>query len=255
MKHDISEKEKLESPYVFQRDKIDFVLNIRELPWTERQKEIISIILDKKTKVVFLKGVAGTGKTLLAMYCGLQLLNQKRVSDLVLIRSAVESSDSKLGYLPGDVSDKLNVYAIPFYDKIAELLSEQDTKKLQKDDRTIVTPVNYIRGLHFAVKFVCCDEIQNTTEKEMRSILTRLGEFTKTVLCGDPEQSDLPANKSCFTEIYDMFNTDESKSKGIYCLELTEKDIVRSELCRYFVEKFKHRDIEKKNSSINGNHK
>ena len=84
------------SPYVFQKEKINYELQIKELPWTDKQKEIISTFLDKKTKVLLLKGPAGTSKTILSMYCGLTLLNKKRISDLVLVRSAVESSDSKL---------------------------------------------------------------------------------------------------------------------------------------------------------------
>ena len=81
------------SPYVAQREKIDFSLNVRELPWTDKQKEIINLFLDKKTKLMLLKGPAGTSKTILSMYLGLQLLNMKKVSDIVLVRSAVESSD------------------------------------------------------------------------------------------------------------------------------------------------------------------
>ena len=98
------------SPYVAQREKINFDLRIRELPWTEKQKKIIELFLDKHTKLMILKGPAGTSKTMLSMYLGLTLLNQKKVSDIVLVRSAVESSDSKLGYLPGDLTEKIQVY-------------------------------------------------------------------------------------------------------------------------------------------------
>ena len=227
------------SPYVYQREKINYDLKIGELPWTNRQKQIISRFLDKKTKVLFLKGPAGTSKSMLSMYCGLQLLNQKRVSDLILIRSAVESADSKLGYLPGTMEDKFNVYLQPFYEKFNELLTPTCIQKLQKDDRITMCPINFARGLHFSVRFVCSDESQNLTTKEIFTLMTRLGPFCKTIICGDPDQSDLPKGKSGFNVVYDLFDNAESQDHGIYCETLTDEDIVRSELCKFIAGKFK----------------
>jgi phosphate starvation-inducible PhoH-like protein len=227
------------SPYVFQKEKINYELQIKELPWTDKQKEIISTFLDKKTKVLLLKGPAGTSKTILSMYCGLTLLNKKRISDLVLVRSAVESSDSKLGFLPGDIMEKFNVYLTPFHDKFSELLNKSQIDRLQKDNRLTICPINFARGLHFSAKFVCADEIQNFSTREIHTIMSRIGEFSKVFLCGDPEQSDLPHGKSGFAKVYDLFNNDESKENGIFCMELTEDDIVRSELCRFITHKFK----------------
>jgi len=227
------------SPYVFQKEKINYELQIKDLPWTDKQKEIISTFLDKKTKVLLLKGPAGTSKTTLAMYCGLTLLNKKRISDLVLVRSAVESSDSKLGFLPGDILDKFNVYLTPFHDKFSELLNKAQVDRLQKDNRITICPINFARGLHFSAKFVCADEIQNFSKREIHTIMSRIGEFSKVFLCGDPEQSDLPAGKSGFNKVYDLFNNEEGREHGIFCMELTEEDIVRSELCRYITHKFK----------------
>ena len=227
------------SPYVFQRDKISFDLTIKNLPWTEKQKEIIATFLDKKTKVLFLKGPAGTSKTTLAMYCGLTLLNMRRISDMVLVRSAVESSDSKLGFLPGDVAEKFNVYLTPFHDKFEELLCKAQLDRLEKDNRLTICPINFARGLHFSAKFVCADEVQNFSKREIHTLMSRIGEFSKVFLCGDPEQSDLPAGKSGFDKVYNLFNNDEAKEHGIFCMELTEDDIVRSELCKFITHKFK----------------
>lgn len=227
------------SPYVYQRDKISYDLSIAELPWTEKQKAIIELFLHKSTKVLFLKGVAGTSKTILSMYLGLQLLKQRKVSDLVLIRSAVESSDSKLGFLPGDISEKFGVYLAPFNDKFAELLPKAQIDKLEKDNRINICPINYARGLHFAVKFVCCDEFQNLTIREARTLMTRIGEFCKVIICGDPDQSDLPNGKSGFNKVYDAFNNEQAQNHGIFCIELTEEDIVRSEICKFITHRFK----------------
>ena len=227
------------SPYVAQREKIDFTLNVRELPWTAKQKEIIDIFLDKNTKLMILKGPAGTSKTILSMYLGLQLLNMKKVSDIVLVRSAVESSDSKLGYLPGDINEKVNVYMTPFNEKFSELIVEPQIHRLHKDNRITICPINFARGLHFAVKFICCDESQNLTVRELQTLLTRMGEFSKMIICGDPDQSDLPYGKSGFNTVYKAFDNDGAKEHGVQCIELTEEHIVRSELCRYVTHVFK----------------
>jgi phosphate starvation-inducible PhoH-like protein len=227
------------SPYVFQRDKISFDLTIKNLPWTENQKNIISRFLDKGTKVLLLKGPAGTSKTTLAMYCGLTLLNMRRISDMVLVRSAVESSDSKLGFLPGTLDEKIAVYLTPFHDKFEELLCKAQLDRLQKDNRLTICPINFARGLHFSAKFVCADEVQNFSRREIHTLMSRIGEFSKVFLCGDPEQSDLPHGKSGFNKVFDLFNNEESRQQGIFCMELGEEDIVRSELCRFITHKFK----------------
>jgi phosphate starvation-inducible protein PhoH len=227
------------SPYVAQREKIDFTLNVRELPWTDKQKEIINLFLDKNTKLMILKGPAGTSKTILSMYLGLQLLNTRKVSDIVLVRSAVESSDSKLGYLPGDINEKVNVYMTPFNEKFTELVTEPQIHRLHKDNRITICPINFARGLHFAVKFVCCDESQNLTIRELQTLFTRMGEFSKMIICGDPDQSDLPSGKSGFNTVYKAFDNEDAKQHGVHCVELTEDHIVRSELCRYVTHVFK----------------
>jgi phosphate starvation-inducible PhoH-like protein len=227
------------SPYVFQRDKINFDLSIKNLPWTNKQKEIIARFLDKGTKVLLLKGPAGTSKTTLAMYCGLTLLQNRRVSDMVLVRSAVESSDSKLGFLPGTLDEKIAVYLTPFHDKFEELLCKAQLDRLNKDNRLTICPINFARGLHFSAKFVCADEVQNFSKKEIHTLMSRIGEFSKVFLCGDPEQSDLPYGKSGFDKVYNLFDNDEAKEQGIFCMELGEEDIVRSVLCRFITHKFK----------------
>jgi len=238
------------SPYVHQSPKISYDLNIKELPWTEKQKYIINIFLDKDTKILFMKGVAGTSKTMLAMYLGLQLLNLRKVSDLVLVRSAVESSDSKLGYLPGSMSDKVSYYMAPFRDKLEELLSQSEISKLEKDNRLTICPINFARGLHFSVKFICADELQNMSVREIFTLLSRIGQYSKVILCGDPDQSDLPYGKSGFQEVYDLFNAQDSKDVGIHCVELDEDDIVRSEICKFVNKKFKQLREEKMKHNI-----
>lgn len=226
------------SPYVFQRDKINYDLKIKELPWTERQKAIIELIAHKNTKIVFLNGPAGSSKSLLAVYSALKLLNSKRVTEIVYVRSIIESATKSLGSLPGESSDKFKPFALPLADKLDELLKEHDVRRLFAEERVKPTPVNYLRGASFNVNFVVADEMQNAVYSEIQTIMTRIGQFSKLVICGDPAQSDLPTGKSGFLEVYNAFNNVEAQDKGIFCVELTEEDIMRSELCKYIVGKF-----------------
>jgi hypothetical protein len=217
------------------------------------KKECQCILIDHPKHLYVTDNYIVTHNTILSMYCGLTLLNKRRVSDLVLVRSAVESSDSKLGFLPGDIMEKFNVYLTPFHDKFSELLNKPQIDRLQKDNRLTICPINFARGLHFSAKFVCADEVQNFSTRELQTIMSRIGEFSKVFLCGDPEQSDLPLGKSGFSKVYDLFNNEESKENGIFCMELTETDIVRSELCRFITHKFKdllpqtHHKLEENN--------
>lgn len=226
------------SPYVFQRDKISYDLSIKELPWTEKQKAVIDLIIDKHTKVVFLNGPAGCSKSLLAVYCGLKLLNSKRVTELVYVRSIVESATRSLGSLPGESDEKFKPFAVPLIDKMDELLRDHDQKKLFDDERVKPMPVNFLRGASFNVNIVIADEMQNAVYSEIQTIMTRIGQFSKLILCGDPAQSDLPTGKSGFLDVYNAFNNEEARTKGIFCVEFTEEDIMRSEICKYIVTKF-----------------
>ena len=106
-------------------------IKIKQLPWTEKQKDFFKIALHPDTKIVFVTGPAGTSKTILSVYCGLQLLNMKAISDIMYLRSAVESSESKLGFLPGSAEDKLRFYNLPFLDKLDELLVNTRPEKLE----------------------------------------------------------------------------------------------------------------------------
>ena len=98
-------------------------IKLNQLPWTEKQKEFFKIALNYHTKIVFVQGPAGTAKTLLSTYCALQLLNMKAINSIMYLRSAVESSDKSLGFLPGDANEKLRFYNLPFLDKLDELLT------------------------------------------------------------------------------------------------------------------------------------
>jgi phosphate starvation-inducible PhoH-like protein len=155
----------------------------------------------------------------------------------VCVRAAVESADSKLGFLPGDLGSKYDVYMMPFYDKFEELLTVDQIKRLKGDNRIINQPINFCRGLSFTARIILVDEMQNGTMNEIVTLLTRIGKFSKMIICADPSQSDLPFNKQGgFEKLIKIFDNNAAKEHGIHFFEYGEEDIVRSDLCRFIVE-------------------
>jgi len=230
--------EKVARKKVNQASKIKFDLNIRDLPWTNIQQEVIQTALHQDTRMMFIKGKAGTSKTILATYCALQLLNQRKVSDIIFVRAAVESSDSKLGHLPGDVDEKIRFYNLPFVDKLEELLNPGDIRLLHDQKRVVGFPVNFARGMHWAAKAIIIDEAQNLTKNELKTLVTRLGEFSRIFILSDPEQSDLPFNKQGGFEFFSgLFDDEESRANGIYNFSFGIEDIMRSELLKFIMRK------------------
>lgn len=233
----VSNKIKDKSLIVHQNEKLSRQIIIRQRPdLTNKQKEFLKLALDNNTKVVFLSGPSGSSKSFLSVLAVLELMNLKKVSDLIYIRSIVESSDNKMGYLPGDANEKLSPYLEPLLEKLEEMLDTSDINTLQKEKRIVAKPTGYLRGLSWNAKGIIMDEAQNSTFKELTTLLTRVGHFSKLFICGDPMQSDING-KSGFEKMCNVFNDEESANKGIHVFYLTEEDIVRSEIVRYIVKK------------------
>lgn len=227
------------SPLVYQREKISTNLNIYHRDLSEKQKAFIDIALDKKTKMMLVSGPAGTTKTYLGILAALMLMNEKKVSDIIYVRSIVESAEVKMGTLPGEADDKLSPYTRPLLDKLNEHLPKEDISYLLKDKRVEGLPIGYLRGLNWNAKAIVGDEMQNCTKKELITLMTRTGEFSKVFLLGDPNQSDING-RSGFQSIFNLFSDDQSKENGIYTFEFTEDDILRSALVKYIVQKMKN---------------
>ena len=156
------------------------------------------------------------------------------------IRSPVESSDSKIGFLPGDADEKLKYYNLPFADKLEELLSKQYIEALNNQGRLQSHPLSFVRGMSWNCKAIILDEAQNCTQKEIVTLMTRVGEFSKCFILADPDQSDLAYGKSGgFEKLQAIFSDEESKEKGIYSFHFTEDDIKRSDLVKFIVKKLK----------------
>lgn len=225
-----------DSPIIPQRSKFRGNLSIFNRCLTEKQQQFLELAKDKNTKIIFVTGPAGTSKTYLAIFHALNMINEKKVSDLIYIRSAVESADSKLGFLPGETNEKMAPYLQPLLDKLTELLPKGEIDTLQKDDRFTSIPVGFLRGLNWNAKVIIADEAQNMTYKELFTLITRTGEFSKVFILGDPEQSDING-KSGFTKMVNMFRDEESRQNGIYVFEFTDEDIVRSGLVKFIIQR------------------
>jgi phosphate starvation-inducible protein PhoH len=214
-------------------------IKLNQFPWTEKQKEFFRVALDPSTNIVFVNGPAGTAKTLLSVYCGLQLLNMKITEDIMYLRSAVESSDKSLGYLPGDANEKLRFYNLPFLDKLDELLTESTAQKLEEQKRVSMFPVNFARGMNWKHKCIILDEAQNSSIKEIVTVLTRMGEGCRCFILADPMQTDLKNENAQggFEGLSRVFSDEESIKMGIYTFEFSEEDIMRSDLVKFLIKK------------------
>jgi phosphate starvation-inducible protein PhoH and related proteins len=225
------------SPLIPQRGKINYNLSILERnDITPKQKEFLDIALNKDIKMIFVSGPAGTAKTFMSVYCSLVLMDQKRISDLIYVRSTVECTDSKIGFLPGEISDKMSPYIQPLLDKLEELLPKNEINFLKKEERISGIPISFLRGLNWNAKAVILDEAQNCTSKELITFITRIGQFSKVFVIGDPGQSDING-KSGFLKMVSQFDDDESKENGIYVFRFDENDIVRSGLVKFIINK------------------
>ncbi len=235
-----------QAPHVVERP-IKKAIKLNQFPWTDKQKEFFRIALHPSTNIVFVTGPAGTSKTLLATYCALQLLNMKSIEEIMYLRSAVESSAQSLGFLPGSAEDKLKFYNLPFLDKLEELLIDTKAEKLELENRISMFPVNFARGMNWKDKCVILDEAQNSTIKEITTVLTRLGKNSRCFILADPMQTDLKDGRMAggYEALRKTFSDEESLQFGIYTFEFSEEDIMRSELVKFIIQKLKTMEDDK----------
>ena len=198
-------------------------------PKSANQRKYIQAIQDKD--VVFGIGVAGTGKTYLAVAMAVQALMQKQVNRIVLARPAVEAGE-KLGFLPGDLQDKVDPYLRPLYDALFDLIDYERVTRLLEKRVIEVAPLAFMRGRTLSDAFIILDEAQNTTSEQMKMFLTRIGFGSKAVITGDVTQVDLPTGKrSGLIEAERIL----SKLEGIEFVYFTEKDVVRHKLVQMII--------------------
>lgn len=188
--------------------------------------------------VTFGVGPAGTGKTWLAVACAVEALERDEVRRLVLVRPAVEAGE-RLGFLPGDLSQKIDPYLRPMYDALYEMLGIEKVNKLIERNVIEVAPLAYMRGRTLNDAFILLDEAQNTTTEQMKMFLTRLGFGSSAVITGDITQIDLPRNqKSGLRQAVEILDG----VKGISFNYFTGRDVVRHKLVQKIVEAYDSHD-------------
>ena len=190
---------------------------------TVGQQQYVDAI--RKNTVVFGVGPAGTGKTYLAVCMAVAAFKGKQVEKIILTRPAVEAGE-KLGFLPGDLHEKVDPYLRPLYDALQELLGLETYAKLMERGAIEVAPLAYMRGRTLSNAFIILDEAQNTTKEQMKMFLTRMGEGSKTVVTGDVTQIDLDGKESGLVHATNILDGVE----GVSVVRLTAKDVVRHPL-------------------------
>jgi phosphate starvation-inducible PhoH-like protein len=205
-------------------------------PRTLRQKGFIDAM--ERHDLTLAIGPAGTGKTFLATVQAVRMLQQRRVERLVLTRPAVEAGE-RLGFLPGDLQQKVDPYLRPLYDALHTLLGQERTTQLLEKGVIEVAPLAYMRGRTLADAFVILDEAQNTTPAQMRMVLTRLGENARMVVTGDITQIDLPSGQiSGLVEAAEVLEGVE----GVALCRFSDTDVVRHPLVQRLVQAYARRD-------------
>ena len=192
--------------------------------------------------MVFALGPAGSGKTYLAVAMGVSLLLAGKVERIVLSRPAVEAGE-RLGFLPGDMKEKIDPYLRPLYDALHDMLPAEQIANRMENGEIEIAPLAFMRGRTLAHCYVILDEAQNTTPMQMRMFLTRLGEGSRMVITGDPSQTDLPGGqRSGLADAVDTL----AKVEGVRFVRLTAQDVVRHDLVTRIVEAYDARDKKAK---------
>lgn len=203
-----------------------------------QQKLVLAI---KQNDLVFALGPAGTGKTFISVAMAVKALKSKQVRKIIITRPAVEAGEN-LGFLPGDLKEKIDPYLRPIYDALNDMIPLEKLKFYMERELIEIAPLAYMRGRTLNNAFILLDEAQNTTPMQMKMFLTRMGPESKMIVTGDASQIDLPGNqKSGLKEAIRILHD----VKGIEMIELNEKDVVRHKLVRDIIEVYGKLDSAK----------
>tara|TARA_Y100000817_G_C16781074_1_gene510619 strand:- start:160 stop:1095 length:936 start_codon:yes stop_codon:yes gene_type:complete len=214
-------------------DVILFTPKGKVVPKTQGQKKYYEAVL--KNDIVFAVGPAGTGKTYQAVACAVSALKNNEIKKIVITRPVVEAGE-RLGFLPGDLKEKVDPYLTPLYDALYKMIDGVKLKAYLDKKIIEIAPLAYMRGRTLHNSFMILDEAQNSTKMQMKMFLTRLGVTSKAIITGDITQTDLESRET--SGLVDAINVLQ-KIKGISFIELNEKDIVRHKLVKDIIKAYK----------------
>jgi phosphate starvation-inducible PhoH-like protein len=207
---------------------------------TPNQRRMVEA--SQKHDMVFATGPAGTGKTYTAVAIAVRALKNKEVKKIIITRPAVEAGEN-LGFLPGDLKEKIDPYLRPIYDALDDMLPPEKMKFYQENRIIEIAPLAYMRGRTLNNAFVLLDEAQNTTPSQIKMFLTRMGPESKVIVTGDMTQIDLPRNQqSGLTEAYHILKN----IKGIAFIHLDSSDVVRHRLVKEIIQAYEKEDEKRK---------
>ena len=204
----------------------------RIYPKTPNQKKLVNII--KKNDLVFAIGPAGTGKTYISVALAVKALKDKEIKKIIITRPVVEAGEN-LGFLPGDMKEKINPYLRPIYDALYDMMPVEKIKHLENSGQIEIAPLAYMRGRTLGNAYILLDEAQNTTHKQIKMFLTRMASNAKMIITGDLTQIDLPKPQiSGLIEATKILKGME----GVDFVEFSEKDVIRHELVKRIIKRY-----------------
>ena len=199
-----------------------------------KQKEFVKSIENKE--ITFCSGPAGSGKTFMALWTALKLLEKNQFEQIILAKSVTSIPGEEIGILPGDIYEKMDPFLISFFGNIDKLIGEEERKRLIKENKIKIQPLMYIRGINIDKSIVILDEAQNINLSVFKTIITRIGSDSKYIICGDVEQIDLKKkSESSLAKLMELFQNDDL----IGVVSFNNEDCVRNPIIPHLLNKIK----------------
>jgi phosphate starvation-inducible PhoH-like protein len=217
-------------------------------PKTQNQINYVKCLNEESSKIIVATGPAGTGKTLFACLKAIDLLNKHEINKVVITRPVV-TVEEELGFLPGNIVNKMDPWTRPIFDLFLEYYSKKELDNMVNENRIEISPLAFMRGRTFKSAFIIADEMQNSSPNQMKMLTTRIGTNSKMVITGDMQQSDLTTHNGLSELIqkiktYNNEHASSSIEKMIQLIALDGKDIERSEVVKRVIEIYDYKKVE-----------